>query len=101
MVSSLGIEEIAFEDLREELLAELERTAAPLRQQGFEVETEVREGDPATVIIELATERDADLIAMGTRGRTGLPHILLGSVAERVVQHAACPVLTVRRTEQG
>jgi universal stress protein A len=38
---------------------------------------------------------------MGTHGRTGLAHLLLGSTAERVVQHAPCPVITVRRREEG
>ena len=47
-------------------------------------------------IIRRAEEDKSDLIVMGTHGRTGLPHIVLGSVAERVVRHAPCPVLTVR-----
>jgi nucleotide-binding universal stress UspA family protein len=51
-------------------------------------------GQPADVI--LAAARRADSIVMATRGRTGLPHLLLGSVAERVVRHAPIPVLTVR-----
>jgi nucleotide-binding universal stress UspA family protein len=51
------------------------------------------------VIVEEAQRRSADLIAMGTHGRTGLAHLLLGSTAERVVQHAACPVMTVRKAE--
>lgn len=51
-------------------------------------------GPPAASILEAA--RKADAIVMGTLGRTGLPHLLLGSVAERIVRHAAVPVLTVR-----
>jgi len=47
----------------------------------------------AEKIVELARDRHADLIVMGTQGRTGLPHLLLGSVAERVVRLAPCPVL--------
>jgi len=47
--------------------------------------------------VRVAKERKVDLIAMGTHGRSGVAHLLLGSTAERVVQHAACPVLTVRR----
>lgn len=47
-------------------------------------------------IVRRAIEEKTDLIVMGTRGRTGLPHILLGSVAEKVVRHAPCAVLTVR-----
>ena len=58
------------------------------------VKTWVMVGPPAACILEAA--RKADTIVMGTLGRTGLPHLLLGSVAERVVRHAAVPVLTVR-----
>ena len=58
------------------------------------VKSWVMVGSPATCILDAA--RKADAIVMGTLGRTGLPHLLLGSVAERVVRHAAVPVLTVR-----
>jgi len=74
----------------------LERHAERLRAQGVAVETVVREGYPATVIQEEAEEQHADLIVIGTRGLSGLKHLLLGSVAERVVQKAPCPVLTVK-----
>ena len=53
-------------------------------------------GVPFQVIIETASTAHVDLIIMGTHGRTGLPHVLLGSVAERVVRLAPCPVLVVR-----
>jgi nucleotide-binding universal stress UspA family protein len=56
----------------------------------------LREGTPVEEILNAARETSADLIVMGTHGRTGLPHVLLGSVAERVVRSAQCPVLTVR-----
>jgi nucleotide-binding universal stress UspA family protein len=56
----------------------------------------VRDGQPFVEIIRYAREELADLIVMGTHGRTGLVHVLMGSVAERVVRKAACPVLTVR-----
>ncbi|MEM7048642.1 MAG: universal stress protein [Acidobacteriota bacterium] len=75
---------------------QLEETADKLRAEGYQVETECREGASASGILELADEFDADLIAMGTRGLTGMAHLLLGSTAERVVQKAPCPVLTVR-----
>lgn len=57
----------------------------------------VKIGYPADVILAYAREIDADLIVLGTHGRTGLAHLLLGSVAERVVQRAPCPVLVTRR----
>jgi nucleotide-binding universal stress UspA family protein len=60
-------------------------------------DVEVVAGHPADAIVRVAQERGADLIVMGTHGRTGLQHALLGSVAEKVVRLAPCPVLTVRR----
>jgi nucleotide-binding universal stress UspA family protein len=57
---------------------------------------ELAAGYPAETIVRVAEERKADLIVMGTHGRTGLQHVLLGSVAEKVVRLAPCPVLTVR-----
>lgn len=71
--------------------------AQGLREQGLSIETVAREGDPAHVIAEEAAARGADLIAMGTRGLTGIRHLLMGSTAERVVEFAPCPVMTVRR----
>jgi nucleotide-binding universal stress UspA family protein len=56
-------------------------------------------GDPAEGIVRLAAEQNADLIVMGTHGRTGLRRLLMGSVAEAVVRKAPCPVLTFKATE--
>lgn len=53
-------------------------------------------GSPAKAIVDHAQTAGSDLIVMGTHGRSGMAHLLLGSVAERVVRTAACPVLTVR-----
>ncbi|MBJ18358.1 MAG: universal stress protein [bacterium] len=69
--------------------------ARSLRSRGFEVEVLVERGDPAEVVTELASERSVDVIVMGTRGHSKLRQILLGSTAERVVEHAPCPVMTV------
>jgi len=55
-------------------------------------------GDPAGEIVALATEEKADLIVMGTHGRTGLRHLLMGSVAESVVRRAPCPVFTFKES---
>ncbi len=60
------------------------------------VETIIVKGVPFNEIINAATVINADLIVIGTHGRTGLSHIMLGSVAEKVVRKALCPVLTVR-----
>lgn len=86
--------------LRTQALADLEReidaVAEELREGGLAVATEVAEGEPADVIVDRAAKLGVDLIAMGTHGRSPLERTFLGSVARRVVQHAPCPVLTVR-----
>lgn len=79
----------------------LRETAERVGRGGPAVEFEVREGSPAETICAVAEERSADLIVMGTRGRTGLAHVLLGSVAERTIRLAPCPVLTVNAATDG
>jgi nucleotide-binding universal stress UspA family protein len=74
----------------------LSKFAEELRKSGIDVETVVREGYPASVIIDEAADQSVDLIVIGTHGLSGLKHMLLGSIAERVVQKAHCPVLTVK-----
>jgi nucleotide-binding universal stress UspA family protein len=71
--------------------------AATLRAVGFTAESEVRAGSPASVIVAFANDWDADLVIMGSHGRTGLARLLLGSVARNVLHHASCSVLVVRR----
>jgi len=87
------------EDTAEErrtLETRLAEIAADLRAQGATVaEGIVVVGPPTRTILERARAGGFDLIAMGTHGRTGLPRLLLGSVAEHVVRHAECPVVTV------
>ncbi len=56
----------------------------------------VKFGNPISEILEFAETQNIDLIVMGTHGRTGFSHAILGSVAERVLRHAHCPVLTIR-----
>jgi nucleotide-binding universal stress UspA family protein len=82
----------------EERLGEI---AKRLRGEGLDVDTVSKEGYPPEVIVQEAAARQVDLIAMGTQGRSGFAHLLLGSTAERVVQHAGCPVLTVRHRKQA
>jgi len=76
----------------------LEEIAVELRADGLDVEPRVIEGYPATVIEEHAETIGAGLIVLGTQGRSGLSHLMLGSIAERVLHHTAVPVLTVNRT---
>jgi nucleotide-binding universal stress UspA family protein len=75
----------------------LEARRTPPREGAAQVEAEVLVGHGARTIAEYAGERNFDLIVMGTHGRTGIAHLLLGSVAERLVRTAPCPVLTVRQ----
>ena len=56
-------------------------------------------GDPATEIVRYSQDAGMNLIVMGTHGRTGLQHVMIGSVAEKVVRRAPCAVLTVRAAE--
>jgi nucleotide-binding universal stress UspA family protein len=73
------------------LLARAKRAAVPASDM-------VMEGWPPEEIVKLARKRRADLIVIGTHGRTGMKRLLLGSVGERVLLLAPCPVLTVRAT---
>jgi nucleotide-binding universal stress UspA family protein len=60
------------------------------------VETHAREGQPADVIIEIANQKQADLIVVGSRGLTGIQRYLMGSVSSKVTEHAPCSVMIVR-----
>jgi nucleotide-binding universal stress UspA family protein len=84
------------DDVLAESQAILDALVEPARALKVTTRTHTRIGEPASGILACASEDDIDLIVMATTGRTGLAHVLMGSVAERVVRHAACPVLTVR-----
>lgn len=88
------------EEMNATIRHRLEGLAKPLHDEGMATEVECVQGIPAEVIVRVAKEREVDLIAMGTHGRSGVAHLLLGSTAERVVQHAGCPVLTVRQSKE-
>jgi universal stress protein A len=77
---------------------QLERLETKMRNRGVHIRTHIHSGVPAEVITSMAKRWKADLIVVGTHGRSGLAHMLLGSVAERVVRDATCPVLTVRES---
>jgi universal stress protein A len=83
-----------------EIRASAEKALQTVPEKGWAKQTKivrsVRSGAPFVEIVRYAAEHEVDLIVMGTHGRGGLPHVLLGSVAERVVRKAGCPVLTVR-----
>ena len=82
--------------LAKEARANLADISASIFPEGVEPKLEIRIGQPAQEILETAHDEDVDAIFMATHGRTGLKHIVFGSVAERVVSRADCPVLTVR-----
>jgi nucleotide-binding universal stress UspA family protein len=75
----------------------LDRIARSWRQKGIQIETHLFKGDPVTEIVKKAKDLECDLIVMGTHGRTGMAHLMMGSVAERIVRTSSVPVLTVRQ----
>jgi nucleotide-binding universal stress UspA family protein len=89
------------ERLMREATDRLEQALPPNERRQFGVTIEARIGDVADTILETAREQKVDLIVMGTHGRHGLAHLLLGSVAERVLRDAPCPVLTARAQPQS
>jgi nucleotide-binding universal stress UspA family protein len=89
---------IFLEDVETEAQQLLQASLGRLRDAGLQGETVIVHGVPLQTIIDTATEKDVDLIIMGTHGRTGLTHVLMGSVAENVVRLAPCPVLVTRGT---
>ena len=82
--------------VREASAQKLERILERMKAEGIECELHLCPGYPVGAILDTAEEVEADLIVMGTRGLSGLKHVLLGSVAERTIRVAPCPVLTVR-----
>ena len=90
--------------VNQQYLADLLKTASSqlvdlkgrAERRGIAVTTRVATGIPSEEVIAAARAEDSDLIVVGTRGKTGLAHVLLGSTAERVIRGAPCPVLTVR-----
>ncbi len=74
----------------------LNEAAKELENDGVKVEKELLEGPMAEAILRIAEVREADLIILGARGRSSFEGLLLGSVSQKVIQHATCPVLVVR-----
>lgn len=81
---------------RESTDEQLREWAERASKAGVEVEIFTSSDTPSEAIVHHAQEIHADLIVMGTRGLTGLKHVVLGSVAERTLRHATCPVLTLK-----
>jgi nucleotide-binding universal stress UspA family protein len=85
-----------FTSIREAAGKRLKACGDKIAAEGIKSETHLTEMLPVTAINETAKQVNADLIVMGTRGLTGLKHVLLGSVAERVIRTAPCPVLALK-----
>ena len=79
----------------EELVADAERA---LREVGFSTEGRVLAGDPRETLLQVAHSERADLIVVGSHGRSGIAKMMLGSVSSHVVTHAPCSVLVVKQT---
>ncbi len=92
---SLGVPPDYLRNAREQAESQLDAIAARLSREGVRACCTVVHEDPSSGLCARAAETRADLIAIGTRGRSGLSHVLLGSVAERTARLAACPVLSV------
>lgn len=85
-----------YNEAKEQSLAALDRTLEPDWGRPAVVKTTVHWGEPVEEIVTYARDHAVDLVVVATHGRTGLSHVLLGSVAERIVREAPCPVLTIR-----
>ena len=92
---------LVYQELERAAHEQLSRLAATLQKKRLTVRTLLRVGTAYHTIVETAKKLKADLIIMSTHGRTGLSHVVMGSVAEKVVRSAACAVLTVRGQKPG
>jgi len=83
-------------DIEQETQERIDGFVADTAGPSVEIDTYVMVGNAAPDIVEFADEHQIDLVVMSTHGRTGLDHFLLGSVAEKVVRHIRCPVVTMK-----
>ena len=89
-----------FLEIQEKMVLEAEKDVkkiVPAKiRESIRVETVVEVGNPHHAIVEKAKELEIDVLVIATHGRTGFSHVLIGSVAEKVIRHAPCPVFVVR-----
>jgi nucleotide-binding universal stress UspA family protein len=83
---------------REDVDATLRDAGEQIQEAGVDVETYARQGDPADAILDVAEEKNADLIVVGNKGMSGAKRFLLGSVPNKVSHHAPCSVMIIRTT---
>jgi nucleotide-binding universal stress UspA family protein len=107
-VETLGPENVTYgeaasrlepEHYRHRLYDDLRRIKVP--DKDVPLEYLIMEGDPARAILDAAAKHKCDLIVMGSHGRSGIKRLLMGSVAEKVVRRATCPVLVVKGAVSG
>ena len=94
-----GIRQNVVEERQKKMAEQYEMAVSREIKADLKVEKIIRIGVPFLEIIRTAKEKDVDLIVLGTHGRSGLSHVLIGSVAEKVVHHAHCGVLTVKHPQ--
>jgi len=94
-----GIRQNVVEDRQRKLREQYDMVVSREIKGSLKMEEMSRSGVPFLEIIRAAKEKDVDLIVLGTHGRSGLSHVLIGSVAEKVVHHAHCGVLTVKHPQ--
>lgn len=94
-----GIRENVLDERRKKFPEQFRIVLPEYLRKSLKVEEVLRIGVPFLEIVKAAKEKEVDLIVMGTHGRTGLSHVLIGSVAEKVVHHAQCPVLTIKHPQ--
>jgi nucleotide-binding universal stress UspA family protein len=99
MAYDFGIPQDVWESVRVAATERLAKLRDQVAAEGLEVSAHATRAFPSEAIVEAAKKLQIDLIVMGTRGMTGLKHVLLGSVAERTLRTAPCPVLAVKDGE--
>ncbi len=85
-----------FEEIRQAALKSIQERYVGKLPEGLSYAVNLESGYPATEILRVAEEKEIDLLVMGSRGLTGIAHVLFGSTADRVVRRATCSVLAVR-----
>ena len=88
---------LTFEEAKQRTMKLLEELQQKRLQNYRKCELLVEIGDPHEVLMGIAAQRKADLIVIATHGRSGLQHLVMGNVAEKIIRHAPCPVFVVRR----
>lgn len=95
------VNQLYLTELMKQATSELATLKARAVDRGISVHTRIATGIPSEEVLAVATAEDPDLIVVGTKGKTGLAHVLLGSTAERIIRGAPCPVLAARAQPYG